>query len=251
VATRTRSRDPRVIHLHVSKTAGTSLREILCLQYGTGAVHRMGDIDTTGDGRALGPDVMRAIERKSIRAFSGHMAFGLHEYIPGPSTYVTLLRHPIARIRSYYHWVLRHPQSPIRRQLTRAPTFDEFLEHGLVRALVDNGQTRLLGLPLLAWDRPIDRDTLRIAKRNLDAFSVPGLVERFDDSVGMMRRLLGWRVPTGARLNVAPTWEEPPPHTLRTLRRRNQLDLELHAFAAERFSELQSRRGSPAVEPGG
>jgi hypothetical protein len=175
------------------------------------------------------------------------MAFGLHEYLPGPSTYVTLLRHPIARMRSYYHYVLRHPESPIRRELTRSPTFDEFLEHRFVRALVDNGQTRLLGLPLLAWDRPIDRETLRVAKRNLSAFSVAGLVERFDDSVEMMRRLLGWRMTARARLNVAPTRKELPSHTLRTLRKRNQLDLELYEFAAERFSELLSRRISPAV----
>lgn len=250
MVTRAPAPDTRVIHLHVSKTAGTSLREVLCRQYGKGAVHKVGGIDPSGDPRVLPADDLRAIEQKGIRAFSGHMAFGLHEYIPGPSTYVTLLRNPIERIRSDYDWRMRHPESLLHRELSRNPTLDEFLEHRFVRALVDNRQTRLLGLPLLAWDRPIDRDTLRIAKRNLDAFTVAGLVERFDDSVAAMSRLLGWTVPARPRLNVSSTREEPPAHTIRTLRERNQLDLELYAFAAERFSDLFDRLRVAAVDAG-
>ena len=105
----------------MSKTAGTSLREILSRQYGAAVVHKVGETDPNGRWSPVGPDLTRAIEQSGTRVFSGHMAFGLHEYIPGPCVYVTMLRHPIDRIASYYDWVLRHPGSFIGRQLFGKP----------------------------------------------------------------------------------------------------------------------------------
>ena len=256
--------EPRIIHLHVSKTAGTSLHEILSRQYGAAAVHKVGETDPNGRWSPVGPDLTRAIQQSGIRVFSGHMAFGLHEHIPGPCLYVTMLRHPIDRIASYYDWVLRHPGSfigrklfgkpkpLIGRRLSRKPSFDEFLENGQVRALVENGQTRLIGRQLLAWTGPIDRQTLESAKRNLDAFTVAGLVDRFDESVDLMQRLLGWTARTTTpTLNVTPERREPPADALTTLLQRNRLDLELYEFAAERFSSLWDRHAREAVKPDG
>ena len=126
------------------------------------------------------------------------------------------------------------------------------MENGQVRALVENGQTRLIGSPLLAWTGPIDRQTLETAKRNLDAFTVAGLVERFDESVDLMQRLLGWTARTTTpTLNVTPERREPPADALTTLLQRNRLDLELYEFAAERFSSLWDRHAREAVKRDG
>ena len=169
------------------------------------AVHKVGETDPNGRWSPVGPDLTRAIEQSGIRVFSGHMAFGLHEYIPGPCLYVTILRSHrshrlLLRLGAAAPGIVHRSEAlPHIRASTSS------LENGQVRALVENGQTRLIGRPLLAWTGPIDRQTLETAKRNLDAFTVAGLVERFDESVDLMQRLLGWPARTTTpTLNVTP-----------------------------------------------
>src|SRR5687767_997581 len=98
------SRPPLVLHLHLPKTGGTTLNEILARPC------------APGEYVALGPDVHGAIEnlrswsderRAEVRVVQGHLPYGLHEIFPQPHTYVTLLREPVDRVLSFYFYVAR------------------------------------------------------------------------------------------------------------------------------------------------
>ena len=65
-----------------------------------------------------------------------------------------------------------------------------------------------------------------------ERFAVVGTSDRFDESLLLMAKRLGWRLPYYARQNVAPRLAHDTDISataLRTIRLRNQLDLQLYA----------------------
>jgi len=90
------------------------------------------------------------------------------------------------------------------------------------------------------------RDVLERAKRNLETFAAVGLTERIEQSVAVMKTRLGWPyVPTLYRKNENPARrnrEALSSTELGAIVERNQLDLELYAFAEEMLQrQLASR----------
>ena len=96
---------PRLAFLHVPKTAGTALRRVLAEQYGPDRVlelyHGIGADDVERLRR------MEARDWQQVRAVAGHMEYGIHELIPFPVRYVTMLRDPVDRIVSHYSYRAR------------------------------------------------------------------------------------------------------------------------------------------------
>src|SRR5262245_10933147 len=96
----------RVIFLHIPKAAGSTLLRILDGYY---SKERIFDIigsrlkETTAEFTGL-----PAARRAEIMLLRGHMPFGLHEYLPKPSTYITMFRNPTARVVSGYYFARTH-----------------------------------------------------------------------------------------------------------------------------------------------
>ncbi len=57
--------------------------------------------------------------RRRLRVVRGHMLYGIHEFLPQGATYITMLRDPVARVLSAYHFVLRRPLNPLHRKVKR------------------------------------------------------------------------------------------------------------------------------------
>src|SRR5882762_10306543 len=101
---------PCDIFLRIPKTASFTLRNLVTREYG-----RESCLDTDfpfldAEGwRDFSEKVaaMPAVRRARYRAIVGHMKFGAHSLMPGPSRYITFLRHPVKRFASYYYMV-RH-----------------------------------------------------------------------------------------------------------------------------------------------
>jgi hypothetical protein len=96
-----------IIFLHVPKTAGTTINQILQRQYEPSQILYLG-----ANAQASIKDYQRLAEeeKKKIRLVAGHTAFGFHKYTPGSSTYFTFLREPVARVVSFYHYVKNSEQ---------------------------------------------------------------------------------------------------------------------------------------------
>ena len=98
-------RDPTVIFLHIGKTAGWTLRQILYRNVPSDLVMRVRPPADRPRG-FLNEEPLRAFaslpqdERARPRLIVSHMIFGIHASVPRSSTYITLLREPVARERA-------------------------------------------------------------------------------------------------------------------------------------------------------
>ncbi len=218
---------------------------ILRQEYGRPAVWRMYGEDTDVLVERL--RALPAEERAVIRAVTGHIEFGLHRLFTGPTRYVTMLRDPIDRIISQYHYMLRIP--PEQRglgTLDGVHSLEDYVTRSRQAPVFNNEMVRLLGGDIREPALPATRHTLERAKRNLERFVVVGLQERFDESLLLMRRALGWGWPAIRHLNVTgnrPQVETIDADTRDLIARRNDLDLELYEYGRACFERQLAAYG--------
>ena len=193
---------PILIFLHIPKTGGQTLTEILDQVY---APEKIYTIDYADPARALdGFRNMPPEKRAGYSLIRGHAAFGLHKILPRPARYITFLRDPVERAASLYAHILRDPGHYLHEQV-RTMSFCEFATSSLT-AEMDNGQARLLtgfnASP--SGQRPPDLEERAIAAMR-DHFLFVGLTERYDESLLLLAKRLRWRRLPGCRpLNVNP-----------------------------------------------
>ncbi len=233
-----------MIFLHVGKTAGTTIRQILRRQYpprdtlvilnpplrDAGRSERL-TRERTLDYFASLPEA----ERNRPSLIIGHIVFGLHRFISRPATYFTLLRDPVALTVSQYNFVRRTPNHPLHDD-ARTRSLEDYVKSG-ISLETDNSQTRAL-----SGDRttPFGGCTERLlseARSNAEAsFAVVGLVERFDESLLLLKDAFGWRDPFYLRTNVSRARKDPLPSGVRArIEEQNRFDMELYSWATARF----------------
>lgn len=178
-----------------------------------------------------------AEKQEQVRLFySEHMEFGLHEHLSRPVSYFTLLREPVARVLSHYGF-----------SVGRYRPGDTSLAGHMAAHVEANLQTRLLAGPpdQIASLSPAER--LERARHNLRACAVVGLTERFDETMMLLRKAYGWRMPFYERRNVGKqrlSREDLPAEVIRQIEADNSLDMALYADAQELFA-AQVRRYGP------
>jgi len=91
------SQDPKIIFLHIPKTAGQSVHAALVKAYGKDAVcparvnHQLRNLSIR--------------ELNSYKVFSGHLDWSMLDCITGPKYVFTILREPMDRILSFYFYL--------------------------------------------------------------------------------------------------------------------------------------------------
>ncbi len=236
------------IFVHVPKTAGVSLTRIIEREYGRDAVWRVYGYERAADPRNFLD--LTADKRAAIRAVVGHMEFGFHRLLTGPSRYVTILRDPIDRIVSHYHYLVHVAPERPRDALKGIDSLEAYVTRSPQASVFNNGQVRQLGGDLHVPGRPATRHMLEQALRNLEQFAVVGLQERFDESVLLMRQALGWGWPVLARHNTTPNrpgLDAVDTHTRELITEHNALDLELYKFGRACF-ERQLAAYGPSLD---
>src|SRR3989442_9425283 len=126
-----------IIFLHVPKTAGTTLARILERQYGARAILRLYQ-SSYGQELAAIP----ATQLELLRVVMGNFSFEPHQFLAGPSRYITILREPIDRVISHYYFVRRDPTHYLYETSQRLSLRDFVVACG--RDEPNNDQTRLL-----------------------------------------------------------------------------------------------------------
>jgi hypothetical protein len=233
---------PTVIFLHVGKTAGATMRRALRRQFRRDEVMEVRAPTVVPgrlrrDGAVVWFGSLPEAERARPRLIMGHMTYGLHELVPGPSEYVTLLREPIALVRSQYHHVRRHAGHLLHERAQAFPDLASYIESGLSLEM-DNSQTRAFSGDTTTPFGACTSEMLDRAKANLERFAVAGITERFDESLVAMIRAFGWRRVRYVTTNVDPHRAGRAPLTDRErslVRERNALDLALYGWALDRF----------------
>lgn len=235
-------RNCAIIFVHIPKAAGTTLNKILARQYG---LNRVFALKAGMKGRSLQDfEQMPAVQRQKLKVVRGHFNFGLHPLLPQPSTYITLLRDPVDRALSHYYYVLKFPTHYLHAQIAgQQMSLKDYVSSDLSVEL-DNHQTRMVagGEAASAPVGHCSAQVLDVAKQHLqEQFAVVGTVERFDETLILLKEVFGWATPFYAKANV--TQNRPKRRSLSTeelelITSRNQIDLELYDYANHRLDQL-------------
>ncbi|NGY80954.1 sulfotransferase family 2 domain-containing protein [Bacillus megaterium] len=214
---------PLLIYLHIPKTGGTTLTQIICNQYKNNYHHYPGDVFSYNERMSLADTLC------------GHLPFGAHSYIPRPFTYITLLRNPIEQVISWFYFRYKSPHyDPFEGD------FEKYIGDEQFNSTTVNLQTRFL----CGKDEP----SLETAKNNLmKYFSIVGVTELFDESIFLMKKELGWRNINYKKQNV--NYNRPqqnfPQSVINKVIKKNEIDIQLYEFAKkmleERINSLDSK----------
>jgi len=213
----------KMIFVHIPKTAGSSFRELLQEIYPRKRCVLIYSHE---------PDHLDALRKEVERAdaICGHVSFGIHEFYGIEARYVTFVRHPVDRVISLYRHQAREPGSEYHQLIARDMTLKDLLRSEQYPQFNNHMVRIIAGLP--DSEPAHDRHLLERAEANLDLhFDFVGLTERFDESVALLGKTLGWTaLPSIPRLNVDPDWGSVTvdEETRTEIVRFNALDLALY-----------------------
>ena len=222
-----------IIFLHVPKSAGTTLNRLIEWEYPLLAMYTVDPVLFRWSRERLWRLPKRRLKR--FRVFKGHMKFGLHEVLPQPATYITVLRDPIDRMISAFYFMHTYKWHPNYWKFRREGwTLEDFVK----RWRKANLQTKMIAGA--DYDALCTAETLAKAKENLQYFSVVGLTERFEESLALMKMRFGWKLESYSSFNVTrtrPKKRDLPQSTLDLIAERNRFDIELYECVAKIFEE--------------
>ncbi len=234
-----------LLFLHIPKAAGTTLSRVAERHTPAARQYRLG-----GNAQAAIEHFNRLPEaqRARYRLISGHFPYGVHQRVPGPCAYFTVLRDPVDRVASFYYFVREEPRHYLNEHMTpaQAASLGEFARTTSC-PIVDNGQTRQLAGD---WGRipfgQCDRALLETAKRNLESVAVVGLTNRFRATLMLLGQRFDWPHLGYRKANetqARPATEVLDGTTRSALESLNALDQELYAFAQDLFEARWAASG--------
>jgi hypothetical protein len=246
--------EPSIIFLHIPKAGGTTLHKIIEQQYDPSLIFTLksdGDfIENINYFKMLPSE-----QRLKYKVLKGHMLFRhrLDKCMSQPCAYITLLRDPIDRIISYYHYILRTSSHYLHEQVvSQKMNLKEFVASG-ISPEINNFQTDMLAtvdsklLEKYGKFHYPKEQLFESAKNNiLKYFSIAGILEQFDEFLILAQKILGWKKLYYAKQNVTenrPTRDVIPDGTLSVLEENNQLDIQLYKFVQARMNESTAQHG--------
>ena len=210
-----------LVHLHLPKSAGTTLRMIIEREYGLDKIVQIDGIHSNSEAvNKYGLDKLNMCD-----VIGGHQYFGIHKLLDPECKYITMMRDPVDRVISGYS----HLVDPCDRSMA---TFRDYTTTDLDK-VGSNWQTRLLAGGEL---------DLTLAMNNIKKhFSTIGITEMFDESVMLMKNKLSWS------LNPYYVVENPGNDKVQRsdlddsfidkIKKNNNLDMELYSFCADKLKK--------------
>jgi hypothetical protein len=229
---------PLVLFVHIPRTGGTTLWSVLNAAYPAGRVRRVIEGDLEDVQRAA--VALMAEGAPDLNVLGGHFRYGIHGNSTREVAYMTQLRDPTDMLISRYYKILRKPNKTRHAEFTEQKV--DLLEG--IRRLDSNSQTSTLAG--LSPEEAVLPEHLEQAKRNLESFAVVGLVERFDETLALMRQAFGWsRIPYYRLRNAGSNRPDDIPQEVYDLGRElNALDYALYEFASDLFNQRMAEGGA-------
>lgn len=224
------------IFLHIPKSAGTTLRQIIQLgaEHEQRRYHRFNvarvpavHIDTNWLGALPTIEKTSPTARNCLDYITGHFPYGVHRLFRRPARYVTVIRNPLDRERSTFNHLYQ-------RGFIDKVNVEEVIKRRLV---ADNPQVRMIA-GLVGHNAQCDHRHLAQAKHNLERhFLLYGVSDKLRDFITALCTLNGWPGFAYPRVNISriKLIEEFSPSLKDRLLAYHALDLALYEYANERF----------------
>ena len=224
------------LFLHIPKTAGTTLNNVFDNNLAAGSIL---DLYTEDQHRAFADVTYDHIARYSL--VRGHVFIeDFAEILDGPVRFkvFTFLRDPIQRVISEYHFLRRWPKSHLYEYLNRNDVSLMEYVTSTCRRLRNRGCNNMANsLSGVQGAGPEER--LELAWHHLkDRFCFFGILERFDESLLMLRKTMGLDNTFYEKQNVRIAHSNVlvTPEEYEVLCEYNRFDLLLYERAVEEFS---------------
>ena len=266
-------RKPILLFHHIAKNAGSSLRQILRLNYTDEELLEYYEEPETLDPVSWYRNAYMEMDKRNLKCLCGHT---IHYLLPTliqlnrPCKVFCILRHPVDRMLSLYHFVQGFvPEDGLGGVLAKSISDNNWQLEDIYRILGEggenrsdthflfreffNGQARTILMPhiptidfpfsdSLTTIPPVYRETLNTI---IDRYYLLGTQEDYDLSVEYFAKQFGWHDVVYEKTNITesrPALDSVSPELVQMVERYNALDLELHRMAVERLQEFQSDR---------
>ncbi len=218
------------IHLHIPKTGGTTLRDIIQRQYRAEKILMIPKLEES-------ENILKEVSTSQInqlKLIQGHLKYGIHNHFHRRAKYFAIIRDPINRVLSTYYYVLSQKNNPQNLSTSNNQmTIYDFVQSGVNPFLI-NGQTKLISGKTGNIDNPIieSEELFSLAKENIENdFLFLGITEMFDETILILKNMLGWHMPyysIANRTKKKPNYDAVNPTIISFIKEHNQLDIKLY-----------------------
>lgn len=222
---------PLPVFIHIPKTAGTAFRSVVERNVPIGErvqIYRVGNATLA---QAI-EDQRHKIPRAKI--ILGHFERRVHDLVGRPVVYFTILRDPVERVLSLYKFLkYDFEKHPLHAKFNSGEvTFADWISGR--PAMASNVMTKMVS-GLATEYEPATPAMLPVAIRALHDMAAVGIQERYNESVDVICKALGWepvyedrnRSSMGNAAFIEA--EKITPETLDAIRAANELDAALYA----------------------
>lgn len=260
-----------LIFMHLPKTGGMSMFTAFTALWRT-AIADLYNVSSRNPQIAI-----QATQNPGNILYCGHYSFGLHEWLDRPAYYASVLREPVNRIVSLYHFLqpnltwykslLQQAGGDIEKLRADKRLSDYYFDFlpclsgeltaanffASPSAELDNGMVRRFsGYGLNP--SPCPETALEQARLNIERyFSVVGLLERYPETLELMSRTFGLPALKENHVNKNHSKEHKAPlddAIMQQIRDMNRLDTALYDWVSARFdAQMDAPRAIPV--PGG
>ena len=255
------SKNFTLIHFHIPKTAGMTLIDILRRKYNERLVHlSINRYNKSSDGFTYIKDFINSENKDRIKnlCLTGHFPYGIHKYIKNKYKYITVLRDPVKRVVSDYHYTTNTNNHPFNKYYfkNKKISLEDYIKldptennpklpddiH--ISSAVSDLQYKSMSCRIFKtfYDQDSDINDLSFneIKKNIDnEFLLIGTLENFDSFLILLKKYMKWSNFNIAnqRFNVGENKKDISPKTRSLIEKYNTKDLELYEYVKKRFEK--------------
>jgi hypothetical protein len=236
-----------VYFMHIDKNAGTSVRQILRMNYPVETLLEAQPLGRMGvDGRpktvgGLDEDVYQFISevqnrQHRIQCVAANLPYGLDRFVDPPVRYFTFLREPVSRCVSYWYFAFQTRRTAPLWSVLENYDFDlrRILQDGAAYQLT-NDQVRMI----TGCSAPDPGETEFKAACQIieERFVLAGAVDYMDACIRVLASRLAWRQVSSVRLNVGTKTDVSilPASADRYFREANEWDVRLYEWLVNKY----------------